>query len=276
MPLYVVATPIGNLQDLTARAREVLAKCDAVVAEDTRYTGQLLKHLGIEKKPFHSLPGFDEAHRADAIVARLAEGASFALVTDAGTPAISDPGAMLVRLAVEKGIPVVPVPGPSAAIAAVSVSGFAQPSFHFAGFLPRKASARAALLSQLRSLNAQLVFYESPHRLAATLRELSTALGDRPALVARELTKLHEELARGTLSELAARFSGDTRGEIVIVISGPVDEPGRDLADENTPNLEMEVRHRLARGERPKEIADALSPRFSKRDVYQLALKLKK
>src|SRR5438094_6570208 len=184
MPLYVVATPIGNLQDLTARAREVLAKCDAVVAEDTRYTGQLLKHLGIEKKPFHSLPGYDEAHRAEAIVERLAQGASLALVTDAGTPAISDPGALLVRRAVEKGIAVVPVPGPSAAIAAVSVSGFSPPRFHFAGFLPRKPQARSTLLSELGPLHAQLVFYESPHRVGVTLRDLAAALGDRPALVA--------------------------------------------------------------------------------------------
>jgi len=286
VPLYVVATPIGNLQDLTARAREVLAKCEGVVAEDTRYTGQLLKHLGIEKKPFHSLPGFDEARRADAIVAQLAEGASLALVTDAGTPAVSDPGALLVRRAVAKGIRVVPVPGPSAAIAAVSVSGFAEPSFHFAGFLPRKSSARAALLSQLGLLSAQLVFYESPHRVGATLRELAAALGDRPALVARELTKVHEELARGTLSELAARFSGDVRGEIVIVVSGPADadaqeHSGRtqehgDAAPGTGGDLASEVRERLARGERPKEIAQTLSARFSKRAVYQLALKLKK
>jgi len=133
VPLYVVATPIGNLQDLTARAREVLASCDGVVAEDTRYTGQLLKHLGIEKKPFHALPAYDEARRAEAILDRLGQGASLALVTDAGTPAVSDPGALLVRRAVEQGVPVVPVPGPSAAIAAVSVSGFTEPRFHFAG-----------------------------------------------------------------------------------------------------------------------------------------------
>jgi 16S rRNA (cytidine1402-2'-O)-methyltransferase len=179
---------------------------------------------------------------------------------------------MLVRRAVEKGIPVVPVPGPSAAIAAVSVSGFVQPSFHFAGFLPRKSSARAAVLSQLRPLHAQLVFYESPHRLGATLRELATALGDRPALVARELTKLHEELARGTLSELAARFAGDVRGEIVIVVSGSADQGARENADD----MEAEVRQRVERGERPKDIAEALSAHFSKREVYQLALKLKK
>jgi len=272
VPLYVVATPIGNLQDLTARAREVLAACDGVVAEDTRHTGQLLKHLGIEKKPFHALPAYDEARRADPILQRLAQGASLALVTDAGTPGVSDPGALLVRRAVEQGVPVVPVPGPSAAISAVSVSGFAQPRFHFAGFLPRKAKSRAAMLDELRPLRAQLVFYESPHRLAATLRDLQGALGDRPALVARELTKVHEELARGTLSQLAGRFSGEVRGEVVVVVSGA---PAEEEEEEDPADLEREVRDRLARGERPKEIAEALSGSHGKREVYQLALKLK-
>ena len=272
VPLYVVATPIGNLQDVTDRAREVLAACDGVVAEDTRYSGQLLKHLGIGKKPFHSLPAYDEARRADAIVERLARGESLALVTDAGTPAVSDPGAMLVRRAVERGVPVVPVPGASAAVAAVSVSGFPQARFHFAGFLPRKARARSEVLAELRGLRAQLVFYESPHRLAATLEDLAAALGDRAAMVARELTKVHEELARGTLSGLASRFAGDVRGEVVIVVAGAAD----DEQEEDPADLEAKVRVRLARGERPREIAEVLSGKHPKRDVYQLALELKK
>jgi 16S rRNA (cytidine1402-2'-O)-methyltransferase len=272
VPLYVVATPIGNLRDVTERAREVLASCDVVVAEDTRHTGQLLKHLGIEKKPFLALPAYDEAARADPILRRLAAGEAVALVTDAGTPAVSDPGALLVSRAVEQGVQVVPVPGASAVIAAVSVSGFPQPRFHFAGFLPRKAKARSAMLAELRPLRAQLVFYESPHRLAATLDDLRVALGDRVALVARELTKVHEELARGTLSQLAARFSGEVRGEIVVVVSG-ASEAEEDEEDEVT--LEREVRERLARGDRPGEIADALAGAYPKREVYQLALKLR-
>src|SRR5439155_14522086 len=138
----------------------------------------------------HALPAYDEARRSDAILDRLRQGASLALVTDAGTPAVSDPGALLVRRAVEQGVPVIPIPGPSAAISAVSVSGFAQPRFHFVGFLPRKTKVRNAMLEELRPLRAQLVFYESPHRLAVTLRELQAAFGDRPALVARELTKV--------------------------------------------------------------------------------------
>src|SRR5258706_424170 len=146
MPLYVVATPIGNLGDLTARAREVLAACDGVIAEDTRHSGNLLNHLGIQK-PLYSLPAFDESVRVEPL----------ALVTDAGTPAVSDPGAVLVRRAVEEGIAVVPVPGASAAIAAVSVSGFPEGRFHFVGFLPRKASHRAEMLAELAGLRTQLV-----------------------------------------------------------------------------------------------------------------------
>lgn len=270
MPLYLVATPIGNLRDLTERAREVLASCDAVIAEDTRHSGKLLEHLGIEK-PFLSLPAFDEAARAGPILRRLQQGASLALVTDAGTPGISDPGALLVRKAVEQGTPVVPIPGASALLAAVSVSGLSETRFHFAGFLPRKASHREEMLSELAPLRAQLVFYESPQRLHQTLLSLRRALGDRNALVARELTKLHEELARGTLSRLAERFSGEVRGEVVVVVEGaPREEPEDDPAA-----LEEEVRARLGRGERPRQIAEALAGRRSKRDVYQLALRLK-
>jgi 16S rRNA (cytidine1402-2'-O)-methyltransferase len=268
MPLYVVATPIGNLGDLTERAREILARCDGVIAEDTRHSGNLLKHLAIQK-PLHSLPAFDEPARVEPLVRRLLAGESLALVTDAGTPAVSDPGAVLVRRAVEEGIQVIPVPGASAAIAAVSVSGFPEGRFHFAGFLPRKASHRAAMLSELRELRAQLVFYESPQRLSKTLAELESALGDRPALVARELTKLHEELARGTLSGLRRHFAGEVRGEAVIVVRG-APEP----ALEDPHSLEEEVRVRLSKGESPRAIADALAAGHSRRDVYQLALKL--
>lgn len=270
MPLYVVATPIGNLGDLTERAREVLAACDGVVAEDTRHSGNLLRHLGI-RKPLHALPAFDEAARVEPLVRRLAAGESLALITDAGTPAVSDPGAVLVRRAVEEGVRVVPVPGASAAIAAVSVSGFPEGRFHFVGFLPRKASHRAEMLQELRSLRAQLVFYESPQRLSQTLADLRSSLGDRPALVARELTKLHEELARGTLSALESHFAGEVRGELAIVVRG-APEP----APEDPDALESEVRARLSRGESPRDIAGALSGAHSRREVYQLALRLRK
>ena len=255
MPLYVVATPIGNLGDLTARAREVLAACDGVVAEDTRHSGNLLNHLGI-KKPLYSLPAFDESVRVEPLVRRLAAGESLALVTDAGTPAVSDPGAALVRRAVEEGIAVVPIPGASAAIAAVSVSGFPEGRFHFAGFLPRKASQRAEMLAELRGLRSQLVFYESPQRLARTLADLRAALGDRPAVVGRELTKLHEELARGSLADLERRFAGEVRGEVVIVVRG-APEPG----PEDPAALEAEIRGW------PAARARRRSPRRSRRRI---------
>ena len=219
MPLFLVATPIGNLGDLSARARETLELVDAVIAEDTRHSGQLLHHLGI-KKPMLSLPAFDEAARIGPIVARLVAGKALALVTDAGTPAVSDPGALLVRAAIEAGVAIIPIPGPSAAVTALSASGFTEGRFHFAGFLPRKGPDRAEMLRELKPLRAQLVFYEAPGRLHETLLDLATALGDRPALVARELTKLHEELARAKLSQLAVRFAEETRGEIVIVVAG--------------------------------------------------------
>jgi 16S rRNA (cytidine1402-2'-O)-methyltransferase len=269
MPLYVVATPIGNLGDLTARAKEVLAACDGVIAEDTRHSGHLLAHLGIHK-PLYSLPAFDESARVEPLVRRLAQGESLALVTDAGTPAVSDPGAVLVRRAVEEGVAVVPVPGPSAAMAAVSVTGFPEGRFHFAGFLPRKASQRAQMLSELAGLRAQLVFYEAPQRLLRTLAELRGALGDRAAVVARELTKLHEEVARGTLSQLEQRFAGEVRGEVVIVVRGAPEAAPADPAA-----LEEEVRSRLSRGESPRSIAEALSGSHPKREVYRLALILR-
>src|SRR5205823_11461160 len=164
--------------------------------------------------------------------------------SDAGTPAVSDPGAVLVRRAVEEGVQVVPVPGPNAAVAAVSISGFPEGRFHFAGFLPRKAAQRSQMLRELRPLRSQLVFYEAPQRLADTLADLRAELGDRPALVARELTKMHEEVARGPLSELERRFSAGTRGEAVIVVGGAPEAESEDPAV-----VGAEIRARLARRE---------------------------
>src|SRR5512143_1957314 len=195
--LYVVATPIGNLGDLSPRAAEVLRTVEAVAAEDTRRTLKLYAHLGAPAPALLSLPAFDERGRVQAVIARLRGGASVALCTDAGTPGVSDPGAALVAAAWEAGIPVVPVPGPSAALAALAASGFAADRFVFAGFLPRKGGGRAEALSWLAATPVTLVLYEAGNRTAETLRDLAAALGERQALVARELTKLHEELARG-------------------------------------------------------------------------------
>jgi len=258
MTLYVVATPIGNLQDITARAIEVLRGVDVIVAEDTRHTRGLLTHFDIHK-PLLSLPAFDEKARIGPIVARLAAGETMALVTDAGTPAVSDPGSALVEGAWEAGVKVIPVPGPSAGLAALSASGLDTARFFFAGFLPRKGEARREAIDRLLRLGETFVLFEAGNRLAETLEDLSTTFGARRGLVAREITKLHEELARGPLPVLARQFADGARGEVVVVVEGgppPV---------ETTPvPIDDAIRARLATGERVKEIAAALA------DVYGL------
>jgi 16S rRNA (cytidine1402-2'-O)-methyltransferase len=221
--LHVVATPIGNLEDLSPRAAEALRRASVVVAEDTRRTRTLLARVGARPGRLLSLPAFDERARVEAIAARLAAGEEVALVTDAGTPGVSDPGALLVDAAWRAGARVVPVPGPSAALAALSASGFPADRFLFAGFLPRKGGSRAAALRSLAAARATVVLFEAGNRAAATLADLRAALGDRPAVLARELTKLHEEILRGPLSALAARCGGELRGEVTIVVAA---EPG--------------------------------------------------
>ena len=221
--LYVVATPIGNLGDLSARARATLDACSVVAAEDTRHSGALLVHVGL-KKPLISLHDHNEAQRAPELIARLLAGFSIALVSDAGTPAISDPGYNLVRRAVAAGIEVVAVPGPCAAVAALSIAGLPTDRFCFEGFLPARGSARRTRLDALKNELRTLVFYESPHRVVEALEDCAAAFGAaRPAVVAREITKLHETTYRGSLGELATQATGDAdfaRGEIVLVVSG--------------------------------------------------------
>ncbi len=221
--LYVVATPIGNLGDLSARARATLEACTVVAAEDTRHSGALLAHVGL-KKPLVSLHDHNEAHRAPELVAQLLGGASVALVSDAGTPAISDPGYDLVRLAAAAGIEVVAIPGPCAAVAALSIGGLPTDRFCFEGFLPARGSARRTRLDELKGEPRTLVFYESPHRVIETLEDCAAVFGStRTALVAREMTKLHETTYRGSLGELAACAAADadfSRGEIVLVVGG--------------------------------------------------------
>jgi 16S rRNA (cytidine1402-2'-O)-methyltransferase len=273
--LYVVATPIGNLGDLSPRAAETLRTVRAVAAEDTRRTLKLFAHLGVPAPDLLSLPAFDERGRVERVIARLAAGDDVALCTDAGTPGVSDPGAALVAAAWAAGARVVPVPGPSAALGALSASGFPADRFLFAGFLPRKGGAHAEALAALRAAATTVVLYEAGNRTAETLGHLAEALGDREALVARELTKLHEELARGRLSELAARFGGEVRGEVTIVVSGegavpPVAEPEEPLP--------AELARRLAGGEAPSAIArEVARARGLKRsDVYAALERLKK
>ncbi len=273
--LYVVATPIGNLGDLSPRAAEVLRSVAAVAAEDTRRTMKLFAHLGVPAPEMLSLPAFDERARVGRIVERLAAGEDVALCTDAGTPGVSDPGAALVAAAWEAGARVVPVPGPSAAIAALSASGFPADRFLFAGFLPRKGGARAEALRALAAAGATLVLYEAGNRTAATLEDLAAALGDREAVVARELTKLHETLLRGRLSALAALVPADVPGEVTIVVSG---EGAAAVVEEPAEPLEAELVRRLAAGEPATSIArDVARARGLKRsDVYAAIERLKK
>jgi 16S rRNA (cytidine1402-2'-O)-methyltransferase len=223
--LYIVATPIGNLEDISQRALRTLREVDLVACEDTRRTRVLLNHFGIKTKTI-SYHEHNERARAEQLCKEMLSGRKVALVSDAGTPLISDPGFRIVQAAIEREISVVPIPGATALIAALAASGLPSDQFFFAAFLPARANARRAKLEQLLTVPGTLVFYEAPHRIAATLKAALEVLGDRRSVVARELTKLHEEIARGSLSALARRFSGDptARGEIVLVISGAADE----------------------------------------------------
>ncbi|HEX3848461.1 MAG TPA: 16S rRNA (cytidine(1402)-2'-O)-methyltransferase [Steroidobacteraceae bacterium] len=221
--LYVVATPIGNLGDIGARAVDVLRSCALIAAEDTRHTGVLLKHLGIET-PQISLHDHNERARAPELVARLREGADIALVSDAGTPAISDPGFELVRAAAAAGASIIAIPGPCAAIAALSIGALPTDRFCFEGFLPARGAARRKRLETLAREPRTIVLYESPHRIGDTLEDCARACGgERVAVIAREITKLHEQAYRGSLRELAQLAAADqniARGEIVLLISG--------------------------------------------------------
>jgi 16S rRNA (cytidine1402-2'-O)-methyltransferase len=221
--LYVVATPIGNLADFSPRAGEVLRLCRVIAAEDTRHSGALLRHFGITT-PLLSLHEHNERQRLPELIARLRAGESVALISDAGTPAISDPGFDLVGAAAAAGLEVIAIPGPSAVVAALSIAALPTDRFCFEGFLPARAAARRAHLQDLAGETRTIVLYESPHRIAATLADCEQAFGgERRAALARELTKLHETLYRGSLAELGVRSRADpdlARGEIVLVIAG--------------------------------------------------------
>jgi 16S rRNA (cytidine1402-2'-O)-methyltransferase len=271
--LFLVATPIGNLGDLTPRAADTLARVDFVICEDTRHTGTLLASLGL-KKPTASLPAFAEKARTGRIVERLVAGENAALATDAGVPGVSDPGEFLVAEALEAGIRVVPIPGASAVLTALSASGLPTGRFHFLGFLPRKGPERSAMLDEVAGLRASLVLYESAQRVGDTLGDLANALGDRRAVVARELTKLHEEFVRGKLSALASRYASEVpRGEVVLVVEGWT-------AGERW--TESEVRAALsaglARGERLKTLSAevARAAGWPSSQVYRMGNDLKR
>ena len=221
--LYLIATPIGNLEDITHRAVRLLGQVDVIACEDTRHTQKLLSHYGINTRTI-SYHEHNERERSLELIERLKSGADVAVVSDAGTPGISDPGFRLARIAIDCDVQVVPVPGASALICALVASGLPTDEFFFGGFLPARSGARRARLAELRSLPATLIFYEGPHRIAATLKDALEILGERQAVVARELTKMHEEIARGSLSELTSRFSSpeSARGEMVLIIDRTV------------------------------------------------------
>jgi 16S rRNA (cytidine1402-2'-O)-methyltransferase len=270
--LYVVATPIGNLEDITLRARRVLGEVDLVAAEDTRRTRQLLTHLGISK-PMLSYYEPREEKSLPQIIERLESGQSVALVTDGGTPAISDPGYRLVRAAHEAQIPVIPVPGPSALVAALSAAGLPTDRVTFAGFLPAKAGARRAALEQLKDRSDTLVFYEAPGRLEKLLAEALEILGDREAVVHREITKLHEEQIRGTLSELVEKLAGkEIKGEVTVLIAGASAQE-QELTEAQ---LEGLIRAELDAGRSVKDVAAGLARDLgvSRKRVYALALRI--
>jgi 16S rRNA (cytidine1402-2'-O)-methyltransferase len=249
--LYLVATPIGNLEDVTRRALRVLAEVSLIACEDTRRTRVLLARFQIGTKTV-SYHEHNEQERAAELCARLEAGESVALVSDAGTPAVSDPGYRVVCAAVERGLSVVPVPGPAAFVAALIASGLPTDSFYFGGFLPPRAHARRLRFEEVKNLQATLVFYESPHRLASSLADAREVLGERGAAVARELTKVHEEFVRGTLGELAGRFSaeGAARGEMVLVIDRRASEDAAAKAGGGAASAGAGVAARVAELER--------------------------
>lgn len=268
--LYLVATPIGNLEDITYRAVRILGEVEIVACEDTRQTRKLLSHLGI-RKSLESYHEHNEVAKAAKLVKKLEQGADVALVSDAGTPLVSDPGYRLVRQALEHGIPVTPIPGPSAAVTALMAAGLPSDSFHFAGFLPVKAAQRRKALERIRELSTTVVIYEAPHRVLKTLDDLRKVLRDRPIVVARELTKLHEEFLRGSAAGIHEILAGRDRirGEFTIVI-GREEESGA-IAPEPE-QVRAAVTGYLQRGVPRMEAMKSAAREFGipKRAVYQI------
>ena len=267
--LYVVATPLGNLEDMSFRAVRILKEAALIAAEDTRQTAKLLRHFGIET-PAVSCHEHNEQHRAARVLEVLASGGSVAVVTDAGTPLISDPGFRLVRAAVDAGFPVSPVPGPCSPVAALSAAGLPTGQFYFAGFLPPKSGPRRTLLESLRSLDCTIAFLEAPHRIVESLADLEATFGaERPVVVARELTKIHEEFTRGTAAEVRADFERrpSVKGEITL-LTGPPVGPMEPLGD-----AKAEVAKLIAEGLPRMDAIKAVAKRHGlpKREVYKLA-----
>ena len=267
--LYVVATPIGNLEDITLRALRVLKEVDVIAAEDTRHTQILLSHYGIHT-PLTSYHEHNEKTKARQLMSRLERGEQIALVSDAGTPAISDPGYRLAVEAIRGGIPVIPIPGASALTAVLSAGGLPTDRFVFEGFLPAKKQERRARLRALSSETGTLVIYEAPHRLTETLNDLVEILGDRETVLAREVSKVHEEFLRGRLTEVAKQIAGrEIKGELTLLIGG-----SRGQSEVSQEQIEKEIRKLKNDGLRVKEIAEILGEKYGypKKEIYRLAL----
>ena len=270
--LYLVATPIGNLEDISARALRILREAPLIAAEDTRHTRKLLNHFGI-KTELTSYHDHNKRLKLEPILERL-QNHDVALVSDAGTPAINDPGFELVNAALAAGHTVSPIPGPSAPIAALVASGLPTDAFLYLGYLPRKQSERRKFLSQVAHLPYTLIFLETPHRLLESLADLQTILGDRKMAVARELTKMYEEIYRGPIHSALAHFSSQPqRGEVTVVVAGAPPEAGRWPED----RLRAELRARLANGESPSQIAKEVAKLagWGKREVYKIVREMR-
>ncbi|MBF2029148.1 MAG: 16S rRNA (cytidine(1402)-2'-O)-methyltransferase [Oscillatoriales cyanobacterium C42_A2020_001] len=272
--LYLVGTPIGNLEDMTFRAVRILQAVDAIAAEDTRHTGRLLQHFQIQT-PQVSYYEHNQKSRIPDMVRRLQQGQAIALVTDAGMPGISDPGYELVKVCVEEGIPVVPIPGPTAAISALVVSGLPSDRFVFEGFLPNNSPARRReRLEELKAESRTLVFYEAPHRLRQTLEDIASVFGgDRAIVLAREITKLHEEVWRGTVAEEIVHYSQrEPAGEFTLVVAGA--ELSQPILSEDALIAELQdlLKQGLSRSQASRQLAQQTS--LPRRQIYQLALSI--
>jgi 16S rRNA (cytidine1402-2'-O)-methyltransferase len=270
--LYVVATPIGNLEDISLRALRILKEVDLIAAEDTRHTRNLLSHYDI-RTALTSYHEHNEKTQAAKLVEKLRRGGNIALVSDAGTPAISDPGYRLVVEALRAGLQIVPLPGPSAVATVLSASGLPTDRFVFEGFLPAKKQERETRLKSLRAESRTVVFYEAPHRLQESLSDMLHLLGDREIVVAREVSKIHEEYLRGTIAEVISQLGErDVKGEITVVVHGSSGESP--VSEEE---IKTEIRRLIVGGVGVKQISELLGTRYrlAKREVYQLALQLK-
>ena len=270
--LYIVATPIGNLEDITLRAIRVLKEVDVIAAEDTRHTRHLLDRYQIETQ-LTSYHDHNKEEKAPVLVSRLLEGKSVALVSDAGTPGISDPGYFLINLAVDQKIPVVPIPGATAAIAALSVSGLPTDNFAFEGFLPAKHTARLKRLQELTNEERTIIFYEAPHKIVKTVEDMLQVFGDRRAVITRELTKIHEETIRGTLTEILKRLhEGTVKGEFTIILHGASAEPLKQDIDTAEYLKNLMLHRGLSKKEAVAIAAGELG--LPKKEVYKESLKI--